>query len=295
MKKTLADMVSKATHLLDGPFADDVKSLRLPAVNHGQELGPRVERYVFGPEELALIDGQFAGVELGALLQGFRTPHKVFWIEVAVPPNKMGFFIRRRAEQVWDVAVYADAHGVVEVVRVGTIAAQDDPPVREAYPKTGFGLRFADRYGWPEPDTLRHAIALTAAIVSPRMATIERRVIGGLAARRRAQRGYPVFSHNVVTLKIPETSLQRGEVRETTTAGGRRSSVVRGHWRLIAWPKDGDPYWTWVAEHKAGDEALGVIVKTRVVKLNGMETRRGFVVPQFAGAPGQRVPARRVS
>ena len=105
---------------------------------------------------------------------------------------------------------------------------------------------------------------------------------------RRHQKGFPVFSHNVVYLAVPKNCEFRGKTVRTVSLIGRRGHLVIGHWRLI----DGavEPYWIWVESFTRGDESLGKIVKTHLVTLAG-GVRRGYVLPPFAGGAGQRVPA----
>ena len=64
------------------------------------------------------------------------------------------------------------------------------------------------------------------------------------------------------------------------------------HWRLIL-PRNGEPaYFTWVMDSERGDPALGRVCNTRLVEAASEGgTRKGFVMPGFTGAKGQREPA----
>lgn len=109
-----------------------------------------------------------------------------------------------------------------------------------------------------------------------------------MMAIRRAQRGVPIFSDNIVDWATEQTSIQRSEKICKRSFFGRRKAEYRGTWRLH--DRNPEPFWSWVRPYSAGNERLGVVSKTRIVSFE-MFRRRGFVAPDFVGQPGQRVKA----
>lgn len=141
------------------------------------------------------------------------------------------------------------------------------------------------------------AVCTLAALTSPRVTSV-RRVLPSpvdraraARARRRAQVGRPVWSHNLVEFVLPRTALHRGVVKPMESFAGMRGHSVVGHWRLI----DGvlEPYWVWIDGHDRGNKALGKIVKSREVTLPADVHPKGFFRPDVIGHKGQRLPARR--
>ncbi|MBA5778227.1 hypothetical protein H2509_13950 [Stappia sp. F7233] len=145
----------------------------------------------------------------------------------------------------------------------------------------------------------RLVIFLLAAISSHSRVAAARRILPSsvdrarqASAKRRAQRGRPVFSYNRVEFVRPYTAIHRGVLKPAESFAGMRGHFVIGHWRLI--DNELQPYWTWVDGHPRGDESLGHVTKERGVDLSRIiGNRRGFDLPGFAGKPGQRVEARR--
>lgn len=141
-------------------------------------------------------------------------------------------------------------------------------------------------------------LLLMVVLNTPHAATVERvRMLddGRTAAerasiRRRAQRYGGVFSFNRVTLNPLAASIMRGDLRVNKGSGASvRAHKVRGHWRLIQ--KCESPYFVWVEEFEQGSRELGYVAKERHVQISEGTVRKGFVVPQQAGAPGVRLPA----
>lgn len=267
--------------------------LKRPSRNHTDEFVPVVERFVFsvadGNSTIASAD-EMSPMQRAEVLTAFRAPLPLMWLEC----GPWGFLL-------------ADGQ-VTALAKMGkkthalAFASLDD--IRS----TGDCQRFTELYAlgtesWWAVNTdmvgARFILfgMLCAIINSPRSATRERVVMRSgtpearLARLRRGQRGYPVFSFNRITLKRPETSLQRGDVLVTCPQTSKRGHWVIGHWRLI----DGnpEPYWTWVESHTRGEESLGFVSHERHVEISddGLHLRRGFVIPGAPGAPGVRVSA----
>ena len=292
--KTFAEMVSRSPTILRGPYADIVAKLKMPGRNHSSErFEGRIERYLFRGASPRLVQEVLTrdSSKKTDAIDGLKLPHEECWVEADFGNCWLGYFCKRYADRVF-VVTFGGVPGIdADCVEFADIAPGREPVMVAAFPDTAFGRHLAYRSRETCGRRTEFAIYLLAVICSPHIASIERVVPRGISARRREQRGFPVFSHNIVQMKVPETARQRGEVRETSSPKGRRLSVTRGHWRLIQWPKDCEPYFVWVDEYESGDEKLGAIVKTRDVVLNGTSARRGFVLPQFPGAPGMRVRA----
>lgn len=141
---------------------------------------------------------------------------------------------------------------------------------------------------------MKVAVATLAALSSPRVTSV-RRVLPSMLdraraarSRRRAQVGVPLSSYNKVEFVLPKTALHRGQVRPVESFAGLRGHMVVGHWRLI----DGvlEPYWLWVDGHCRGNADLGWVSKERRVVRHD-DLRRGFLMPERDGHPGERLPA----
>lgn len=133
-------------------------------------------------------------------------------------------------------------------------------------------------------------VLLSLAMTSPRAASTERvHRMSTRANRRMAQRGAPMHSHNLVTLKLPQPSSQRHESQRGDFLGTVREHWVRGHWRLII--NTTEPYFVWVDGHKAGNEAMGTVTKTHLVSVGHTASRKGMTVPSHTGKKGERVAA----
>jgi hypothetical protein len=103
------------------------------------------------------------------------------------------------------------------------------------------------------------------------------------------QRGRPMFSYNKVDLVVPRTCIYRSEVVETQSLAGKRGHMVIGHWRLIA--SVPEPFFVWIDGHERGDRELGYITKERTVLIGSGGLRKGFIVPNGIGRPGERQKA----
>lgn len=256
--------------------------LAQPDRNHsGEAPAAQVDRFIIdcAPEIFANVSVDLSGV---TLLDGFkmvRLPLETGWLEWEEQNAHFGcLWIGRQVDLFWGEV------GKPQDLRfVGSIGNElKDCFTCEGFPPSEF-VKIAAR-----------VIGLLFCLSSPRAATVERRVAhqASAPALRKFQRGRPVYSYNVVKLKLPEPTRQGGTVSSTEGAA-KRGHWVRGHWRLIL--NVNEPYWTWVEGHKAGDESLGFVTKERHVELTEAAVRKGFAVPMFEGNAGMRIPAARAA
>lgn len=280
-------------------------ALKLPDRNHAPVDGdihrPAVERFVFDRASWTALRDLIGDdpQSKSAALDSAKLPAPEFWLECEVfgwhfTADDAGaaigvcFLFDERGNSL-PLAAFRPVQWRTDDLSVRCLAFGEHL-LRTEHPDAWRWLRFT------------HCAAyLLAAITSPRVTSV-RRVLRSPAsssvadrafARRRAQRGRPVFSYNQVDLVLPKTALHRGVLKPVESFAGMRGHMVIGHWRLI----DGvlDPFWVWVDGHARGDFALGAITKERHVRLDAEAARRGFRLPADAGRPGERRPAERVA
>ena len=277
-------------------------ALKLPAQNHaatdGDEFAGAVERVVFdGRSADAFLEGVedfFGGAtsdQCAPKLTNttFKVPFQRFWLEIgghAFLFDDIGCGAQLDAFRRFD-------DGSVSFASRYWLAPAGD------------GFRFhghAQHEEWAMDAFVFEGtfffISACVAVCQPNVRDVKRIVPGQaseaerIALRRAAQRGRPWFSHNVVTMRLGDTSRHGGEVGAGGLGSHCRAYHRIAHWRLIA-PANGEPaYFTWVVDAECGDAELGRVCKTRIAsEPSGREVRRGFLVPEFAGTSGMRVRA----
>ncbi|MBU2963340.1 hypothetical protein KO516_21440 [Citreicella sp. C3M06] len=289
---SLADRLIKNRHPSDEWAGDLAARLSMPAENHSPQWHPMVERFVFDDDGALPFVLTLSSDEHQAAMDNLRVPMNEFWLETP----QSGYHCAGD-----DVTIYVRDRGLV--LSVGGFKISD---VRK---RGGVGMSFYNppnlEASLEDPERLAamevgiSSFAIFCALInSPRSATCERIIPRAdtqdqrILNRRKAQRGCPVYSFNRVRMIRPGTSRQSSTVLcgEQTS---KRGHWVVGHWRLV--DKNMEPYWTWVASHKRGDDAQGFIAHERHISIapESFETRRGFVIPHIIGKPGQRVEAQR--
>lgn len=305
----LAERIARQRDTGDGLLNFAARKLSLPAKNHaGGDLDvwrPMLERYSFEREwSDAIAQIVQDGDVRRRMLSRICLPHHYFWMEEKEDARRMkwGYLVNGTNDD-FGVIVFLELTGRTTSVASFDIHPGAEGPIEFRWNDSPAGRAFFDDYDSPEVKLalINRAITLISVLNTPNFAAMKRHLPSMLDRRglRRQQKGAPLFSHNTVSLILPAASRLRGEVRVEESSTGVRAHIRRGHWRLIDWPSREDPnveaYWVWVDECEAGDEALGRIVKTRVVKMTGGSARRGFVVPEHIGTPGEKVRARRVN
>lgn len=287
-----------ADRLVKSPLAHDVEARRVaalikrPAENHTDQLTPMVERFVFAESDLAELGRTAVKCDREALFSGLKAPMPLMWIEVA----DIGFLVRNG----WVTLFNKNGKIVHSVCRLH-IQGLTVSGAQLVHFESHCSNLSRDQAALTKVKASFTIFATMCALInSPRSATVERITRKEMRsheqkvfAMRRAQRGAPVYSFNRITINRPETSLQRGEVVNCGPQTSKRGHYVIGHWRLL----DGkaEPYWVWIESHPRGDETLGFVAHERHVKIEpgSFGSRRGFELPTFPGASGQRIKAQR--
>ena len=277
-------------------------ALKLPDRNHvpvdGDHWRAACDRFVLPPDWLVVLNQVFDDqVSRADALLYARVPLVPCWIECP----EMAIFVSGSSECP-QATVFAMGDRFVSP----TVAMTMDDAARRAW-ESGHevDLWVSDHIRMHEDGqhlihaAMTFAACTLAALTSPRV-TSTRRVLPSpvdraraARARRRAQAGRPVWSHNVVEFVLPRTALHRGVVKPMESFASMRGHSVVGHWRLI----DGvlEPYWVWIDGHDRGNKALGKITKSREVTLPAGVHPKGFFRPEIVGHKGQRLPARRAA
>ncbi|ULB10727.1 hypothetical protein ORIO_12520 [Cereibacter azotoformans] len=296
-KKTLADRIVRGPlNVRDDAGHGVAQLLKKPAPNHSDTFAPMVERFVVDVADYGKVSAS-NDRSVGLVMQNLRLPMETFWLEV----GECGFFVQNGYVRLfWTFGLGTPlCIGVIDLDSIRDVFGLD---LRDAFfvysHCAGYFINWA-----PFTSKLYFSLAVFAEccsiINSPRSAAREVIRPGGIPSaqratrHRRAQRGYPMFSFNRVTIRRPDTSLQSSGVLLCGQQTSKRGHWVIGHWRLI--DNVPDPYWVWVEAHKRGDEGTGFISHERHVKIEpgSFGTRRGFVIPTDEGSPSQRVPAAR--
>jgi hypothetical protein len=267
-------------------------ALALPKANHTSSRTPMVERFVFDADDQPLIEKTWNDADRDTLLNSARLPLPTCWLEL----GEHGYFVKDGF-----VYVYVSAgNHVFSLIRLDfSVVANATGTLPIEFYDFGEHLRVTGT-DWSYFRGLVVQFAMMCCILaSPTAATVERihgnadYAAGRESRRRRAQRGYPVFSFNKVKMRRPDTSKQSSDLLLHGPQTSKRGHWVVGHWRLV--DGNAEPYWTWVDAHKRGEEALGFVAHERHVEIapGSFGTRRGFVIPTMPGQPGTRLPAQR--
>lgn len=272
--KLLADMICHAAPTARFKQIRDIADrLRKPALNHvpGDFATPSLERIVFGREESLSMQDMASASSRNEFHPSLLMPMQEFWIEAETPWGRWGYLVEHCEESNGSnvSAIYCvrerGREKIVPFVRffVSECGRTEHSAVDRLIPQM-----MSDRR---EVEYARQAIfffeAGITALTRTRMASTRRthRYEGfpniGVATRRAAQRGAPVYSFNIVNFAFPQVSIQRGETVQSVGDGVRGHWVI-GHWRYVD-KNTVEPHFTWVPAHKRGNEALGFITKQR--------------------------------
>jgi hypothetical protein len=212
-----------------------------------------------------------------ALRASIKSPLPQFWLESAA--MRHGFLFDGDRGTVW--AHFANA--------VLPIATFDLDVIRRGAGHLSDVLEDGAEFFKHRPHEFRLMIVtvgnVLAAIGSRRATSLKRNQVTQSQAKRAFRAGRPRFSYQQVDLIIPRTCIFRDEVHDVRALEAMRGHMVIGHWRLI----DGaiEPFWRWIEGHERGDRERGWIIKQRnLVYVGG--SRRGFLLPEQAGEPGER-------
>ena len=267
----LSDLICHDRASPFAPVRHAADRLRKPAQNHapGDIATPALERFVFGRDEYEAIYGLALSMDKRKAAPNIKLPFPEFWLEVERESGRDGYLVE-----------LDDGYGgaVVSVFSYSRRAKFLSPVAQFRVLCDG---DLDSSYVWlmaplvvPEKDEAMvvkaHMVVFAGAITAltrTRMASTRRthRYEGfpniGVATRRAAQRGAPVYSFHIVKFAFPQVSIQRGETVQSVGDGVRGHWVI-GHWRYID-KNTVEPHFTWVPAHKRGNEALGFITKQR--------------------------------
>lgn len=281
--------------------------LALPSENHAshwsEKWSGKVDRYVFDQETMDQVVAVYENQQLRDIERIAKFPSNDFWLECSIGGYRYGWTPEVVNGELLLLCFqpFSNQNLVLPVgaIHWGSISGNAVTCSATRYGEAVDGFDF-DRLS----RGMLMGAFLLSVLASSRMVSV-RRVVPSPAdrvmLRRRAQLGRPFYSHNVVSLNLPDTSEMRGVLKGGEGCGtGKREHEVRGHWRLISLHVEAGelaPYWRWVDGHKAGDSALGIVVKTREVVIGNPSeiVRRGYQMPQGPGTPGVRVKARRAA
>lgn len=270
--KTLADMICAERYEPGTPEFAVQKALRLPSPNHtpGPVQQPALDRFVFGRPESEALFALAARLPFPDSNHRVVAPLKDFWMELALSGVRYGFSYASAGDNAI-VLVFLSTERGASLQLFGTFSVHAGIIGRQAFVAKSSGVSRDDGLR-DYVHTVRQlfAAALTS-LTQSRMAVTRKthRYEGhkdiAKAATKAAQRGRPVYSHNLVEFTFLKTSIQRGEIDAVTGLGEKRGHWVIGHWRWID-ANTAEPHWTWVIPHKRGNDARGFVTKTRRVK-----------------------------